>query len=182
MNEVQNQHEEFRRCHRGGAAYLLVESVLWFTASMFGAHGHYRISILILVFGGMLIHPLSMGVSRTLKLPALPQSNKLTNLNILIALTIPLGLPLVFMTIRGGDFNLFFPAFCVLIGAHWLPFIYIYRMKSFAVLAGLFVAVGIFFGFVKTVSFATPGFVAAGLLLLFAFLHFRITASEEPAS
>jgi hypothetical protein len=119
----------------------------------------------------MLIHPVATACSRLLGMPKPDDANRLAALSAWIALTIPLGLPLVFMATSGGRENLFFPAFTVLVGAHWLPFAHVYAMKSFAVLAVVLVLAGILFGFVFTQFFAVCGFVAGGTLLLFAIVH-----------
>jgi hypothetical protein len=129
----------------------------------------------------MLIHPIAAACSRVLKMPGPGNSNRLAILSTWIALTIPLGLPLVFMATAAGRENLFFPAFTVLVGAHWLPFAYVYAMKSFVALAVILVLAGILFGFVFTQFFAACGFVAGGVLLLFAIIHFVVVRGERGA-
>lgn len=90
---LDDPHCEFRRCHRGGAIYLGVESALWLTSATLGATG---------------------------QIPA--------------------------------------------------------AMLTFVVLAIVTVCVGIAFGFVFTVSFATCGFVVAGVFLVFAFVHYATSS------
>jgi len=135
-------------------------------------------AMLILLAGGMFIHPVSMGVSRLLGLPPVDDSGGLPLLNTWLALMIPLCIPLVFMAVAGGRSHLFYPAFAVIIGAHWLPFTYLYRMNTFAVFAGVFVATGILFGFVFTGSFALPGFVVGIELVVFSVLNFVLVRRE----
>ncbi|GBE29719.1 hypothetical protein BMS3Bbin04_00741 [bacterium BMS3Bbin04] len=127
----------------------------------------------------MFIHPIAMLFSKLLTLPSPDKSNRLPVLNTWIALTIPLGLPLIFMATSSGNQDLFFPAFTVLVGAHWLPFAYIYSMKSFLVLAGILVLGGTLFGFAFTQSYAASGFFTGGILLLFAAIHLFIVRRES---
>lgn len=174
-------HRDFRHCHRGGSVYLLVEGLLWLVSATLGAFGQIPLSMLLLLLGGMFIHPIATLASKLLKLPVPGPDNRLAVLITWVALTIPLGLPLIFMATLGGREHLFYPAFAVLIGAHWLPFVYIYAMKSFAVIAGLLVATGILFGFVYTLSYSSCGFVTAGILLLFAVIHWLIVRRELAA-
>jgi len=178
MNELYDQHTEYRHCHLGGAVYLGVEGVLWLISAAFGAVGRIPIAMIILLIGGMFIHPIAAGCSRLLRLSSPDESNRLPVLNTWIALTIPLGLPLIFMATAGGREHLFFPAFAVLVGAHWLPFAYIYSMKSFLVIAGILVLTGVLFGFIFVQSFSACGFVAGGVLLLFAAIHYFIVHRE----
>lgn len=176
MIDFKSRHTEYRRCHLGGAVYLSVEGLLWLLSATFGAFTRIPAAMLILLIGGMFIHPIAIGFSRLLKLPS--PDNRLSVLSTWVALTIVLGLPLVFMATSGGRQNLFFPAFTVLVGAHWLPFSYIYSMNSFSVLAGILVLGGILFGFVFIQSFSVCGFFTGGVLLLFAVIHFTIVRRE----
>jgi hypothetical protein len=173
-----NQHTEYRRCHRGGAVYLAVEAVLWLLAATLAALGYRSIAVVLLLFGGVFIHPVSSVLTRTFGFPKLPESNRLPVLSTFVALTIPLGIPLIFMATVGNNPNLFFPAFAVLVGAHFLPFIYIYGMKSFAILAAVLVGVGVMFGFVYTDSYSMCGFVAGGIHALFAGINYFTTRRE----
>lgn len=178
LTNVSNQHLEFRRCHRGGAVYLAVEGLLWLLAATFGASGQVPVAMLILLIGGIFIYPIATACSRLFKMPRPGTSNRLPILSTWIALTIPLGLPLVFMATSAGREKLFFPAFTVLVGAHWLPFAFVYSMKSFVALAVVLVLVGIVFAFVLQQSFALCAFVAGGVLLLFAVIHFVVVRNE----
>ena len=179
MTNLNDQHTQYRHCHRGGAVYLAIEGILWLASASLGAAGQIPAAMLLLLIGGMFIHPTAIAFSKLLKLPATDESNRLPILNTWIALTIPLGLPLIFMATAGGHENLFYPAFAVLVGAHWLPFAYIYSMKSFVVIAGMLVLSGVLFGFVFTGSFAACGFVAGAIHLLFAALHFSMVHRES---
>ena len=173
-----DQHTEYRRCHKGGAVYLAVEGGLWLLSASLGAAGHVPAAMLVLLVGGMFIHPIAMASSRLLGLTSPVKSNRLSVLNTWIALTIPFGLPLIFMATKAGQENIFFPAFAVLVGAHWLPFAYIYSMNSFVVIACFLVLAGILFGLVFTQSFSACGFVAGGILLLFAAIHYFMVHRE----
>ena len=179
MTVSYDQHSDYRQCHLGGAVYLAVEGILWLLSATFGAAGLIPVAMLILLIGGMFIHPIVAMCSKLLKLPSPDKSSKLSILITWIALTIPLGLPLIFMATTTGHTNLFFPAFTVLVGAHWLPFVYVYSMNSFIMIAAIMVLTGSFFGFVFTQSFSACGFVAGGILLLFAGIHFFIVRRES---
>ena len=122
MTESYDQHSDYRHCSRGGAVYLVVESFLWLLSATLGAFGQIPFAILLLIIGGMLIHPVSLVATRMVGLPQMSETNRLPILTTWLALVIPMGLPLVFMAVAGGQTNLFYPAFSVLIGAHWLPF------------------------------------------------------------
>jgi len=178
MTALDNQHTEYRRYHRGGAVYLAIEGMLWLLSASLGAAGRIPAAMLTLLVGGMFIHPVAVVCSRLLGLTSPADSNRLSVLITWVALTIPLGLPLIFMATTAGHENIFFPAFAVLVGAHWLPFTYIYSMKSFIAIAIILVLTGILFGFVFVESFSACGFAAGGILLLFALIHYVIVHRE----
>ena len=178
MTESYDPHSEYRQCSRGGAVYLVVEGFLWLLSAPLGSFGQIPFAILVLMAGGMLIHPISLFVSRMAGLPTISKANHLPVLNTWLALMIPLGLPLVFMATAGGHTNLFFPAFSILIGVHWLPFAYVYAMRSFVVAAGVFVLTGVVFGFKLTGSFFACGFVVGAILLTFALSNFLVVRHE----
>ncbi|RLE19780.1 MAG: hypothetical protein DRJ65_19655 [Acidobacteria bacterium] len=179
---MNDQHAQYRHCHLGGAVYLTVEGLLWLFSASLGATGRIPAAMLTLLIGGMLIHPIATACSRLLRLPTPDGSNQLPILNTWLALTIPLGLPLIFMATSSGREDLFFPAFAVLVGAHWLPFTYIYSMKSFLALASSLVLAGTLFAFVFTQSCSTCGFVVGGIHFLFAIIHYSIIRREKEAS
>lgn len=178
MTELYDQHAEYRRCHFGGAVYLVIEGVLWLISASLGAASQIPAAMLVLIVGGMFIHPMAVLGSRVIKLPSPAASNRLSILNTWMALTIPLGLPLVFMATKAGHDNIFFPAFAVLVGAHWLPFAYIYSMASFLVIAPLLVLAGIFFGFFSIYSFSACGYFAGGVHLFFAAIQYFAVRRE----
>ncbi len=179
MTNLDAQHTEYRRCHLGGAVYLAVEGVLWLVSAFLGAINQIPASMLTLLIGGMFIHPVASAFARIMKLSSPDDSNRLSVLTTWVALTIPLGLPLIFMAVSGGRENFFLPAFTVLIGAHWLPFVYIYSMKSFIVLAGVLVLTGVLFAFVFTQSYFVCGFFVGGIHLLFSGLHYFSVSREK---
>ncbi len=162
----------------GGAVYLAVEGVLWLLSASLGAAGFIPPAIIVLFAGGMFIHPVAMGFSKLLGMTTPDKNNRLPILNTWMALTIPLGLPLILMATSSGNQNMFYPAFAILVGAHWLPFTYIYSMKTFLMLAGILVISGILLGFIFTLSFSACGFIVAVVHLLFSGLHYSLVRRE----
>lgn len=179
MADLTTQHTEYRLSHFGGTVYLAVEGFLWLTAASLGAAGQIPAAMLTLLVGGMFIHPIASALSRFTGIQAPSEANRLWVLITWISLTIPMALPLVFMATAAGRENMFFPAFTVIVGAHWLPFSYVYSMRSFIALAVILVLTGTLFGFVLTQSFSACGFVAGGIHLLFAVVHYFVVHRES---
>ena len=67
------------------------------------------------------------------------------------------------------EINWLYPAMMILLGAHYLPFVFLYGMRMFAVLAGALVAGGVMIAMYASRAFATGAWVTGVLLLVFAF-------------
>jgi len=94
-----------------------------------------------------------------------------------VAFTIPLALPVVVgATLHRLDW--FYPATMVIVGAHYLPFVFLYGMPAFAALGGAMIAGGVLFGLNGAGGFAVPGWATGAALLAFALIGRAIAARE----
>jgi len=73
----------------------------------------------------------------------------------------------------------FFPAAMIVVGAHYLPFITLYGMKMFGILAALLVVGGALLGIYGPSIFSLGGWLTAVALIIFAFLGRAIVRKEE---
>jgi hypothetical protein len=83
---------------------------------------------------------------------------------------VPLGL---LVAVALGIFapNLFFPAAMVVVGAHYLAFVFLYGMRSFAMLASVMIVAGVL------IAVAVPGLSVAGAwLTVIALVAFSVVA------
>jgi hypothetical protein len=74
--------------------------------------------------------------------------------------------------------NWFYPAMMILLGAHYLPFMFLYGMRTFGVLAALLVCGGVMLALYGSASFSTGAWCTSAILLTFAFL-LRLLALRE---
>ncbi len=79
----------------------------------------------------------------------------------------------------GGRSDLFFPACMVIVGAHYLPFVFLYGMRLFAVLAALVTLVGVLLLYVPLVPSIAAGWFNGALLVVFAFLLKAFARSQD---
>jgi hypothetical protein len=75
--------------------------------------------------------------------------------------------------------NWFFPAAMVVIGAHYLPFITLYGMKMFGVLAAVLVLSGTGLALYGPHIFSLGGWFKAIILITFAFSGRHFVLQEE---
>lgn len=172
VNEAQ---KEVRTVYLGAFAGLVVTSIIWLLSAAIGTWVSKGLAIWALILGGTFIFPFSQLFLKTMgKTATLSKENPFGLLAMLIAFTIPATYPLIAgATIHNS--NWFFPAFLVVVGAHYLPFIFLYGMWQFSMLAGVLVVLGTVFGLYFPDNFALGGWVGAAVYLVFAFV-FRAIA------
>jgi hypothetical protein len=176
---IADAQRELRTEFAGGFFGQAVSSVLWFTSAALATWSTPRSAIIALVAGGFFIFPVTYTLLRvTWRRPGLSKDNTLGQLGMQVAFVLPLSLPLV---AAAALYRLewFYPAFMIALGAHYLPFVFLYGMRMFAMLAGLLVGAGMFIGLHHRDSFAMGGWFTAALLLVFAFVGLVVVYREE---
>jgi hypothetical protein len=169
--EISTAQEDVRRVFRQGAVGQLVSALVWTAAAATATWGESSAAPYVLFLGGVLIFPLTSLVLRLLRGPAsLPNGHPMSALAFQLAMQVPLGL-LVALALGIFAPNLFFPAAMVVVGAHYLAFVFLYGMRSFAVLAAAMIVAGVL------IAVAVPGLSVAGAwLTVLALLAFSAVA------
>jgi hypothetical protein len=67
----------------------------------------------------------------------------------------------------------------VILGAHYLPFVFLYGMRLFAILSACLVSAGLGLALYAPPSFAIGAWVTGGLLVTFAFAARRFALRER---
>jgi len=176
--EIAVAQEEVRKGYLGGFAGQLAASGLWFLSAALATWVSKRAGILELCLGGIAVYPLTLLVLRVMGRPVtLPKAHPMNSLAMQVAFTLPLNLPLVgAAALYRRDW--FYPAFMIALGAHYLPFVFLYGMRLFAFLSALLVVPGILMALYLPQSFTAGCWWTATLLLVFAILG-RWTVSRE---
>jgi Family of unknown function (DUF7010) len=176
---VEEAQLEVRSVFMGGLVGQLVSGALWLASAAVGTWGSTTGGIAVLCVGGALIFPLTQLALRAMGRPAsLRADNPLSQLAMQIAFTIPLSLPLVgAATIH--RLNWFYPATMIVVGAHYLPFVFLYGMKHFAVLCGLMVAGGVMLGLYFHHTFSLGGWLTAAMLVVFGIAGGALSGRER---
>jgi hypothetical protein len=95
-----------------------------------------------------------------------------------IEFTVPIGFILVGAAALYRE-NWFYPASMVVVGAHYLPFIFLYGMPQFGILAGLLITCGAGIALFGSDAFALGGWISAVILIIFAFIGRGVIVKEE---
>jgi hypothetical protein len=168
-----------RSAFLGGFAGQLVSGIIWLVAASLGTWLSSGAGMAALFFGSMGIFPLTQFVVRLIGRPGkVSADNGLWQLGSQTAFTVPLNFLLVGATMLYRE-NWFFPAAMIVVGTHYLPFITLYGMKMFGILAGLLVVIGAGLALYGPEVFSLGGWVTAVLLIGFAFLGRNLVLREE---
>ena len=179
--EIVDAQRDVRRVFLGGFAGQLVSSAVWFSSAATATWRSPRTAMAVLVLGGIFIFPLTQLLLRLMGRPAsLPKGHPMNALAMQVAFTLPLTLPLIFAATAYRQ-NWFYPAFMIALGSHYLPFIFLYGMWQFGVLAALLIGSGLLVGMYIPSVFSLGAWLAAVVLLAFAFVG-KAAASLSPSS
>jgi hypothetical protein len=177
---ITEAQSDVRRIYRGGYSGPLVSAILWAAANTVYFLVSPGAAMAALFFGGMLIFPLSAVILKLMPGEgALPKGHPSTGLAMQSAFTVPLGL-LVAVALGSYAPELFFPASLIIVGAHYLTFISLYGMKSFAVIAGALVLVGTIALFFAPAIAPVSGWIGAGIFAVFVPVLYRAGKPTAP--
>ncbi|MCG2783731.1 MAG: hypothetical protein L6461_01350 [Anaerolineae bacterium] len=178
MNIFDSQRE-MRSAFLGGFAGQLVSGLIWLAASASSLWISPRTGMAVLFFGSMFIFPLTQFSLRLLGRPGkVSAENGLWALGTQTAFTVPINFLLVAAATLYRE-TWFFPAAMIVVGAHYLPFITLYGMKMFGLLAGLLVLAGAGLALYGPSIFSLGGWLTAAILIVFAFVGRQLALSEE---
>jgi hypothetical protein len=173
---------EIRTRFVGGFYGQFVSGTLWLTAAGLAVWRGPRASIIMLVVGGFLIFPATELLIRTIgERGPVSASNALRSLGMQVAFVLPLSMPLL-LPVGLYRLNWFYPAMMILLGAHYLPFVFLYGMRMFAVLAAFLIAGGTLIAMYFSGSFSIGAWYTGTILLVFAALGKMIANHEYRAN
>lgn len=170
---------ELRRTYWGAVPHTIFTAAIWIAASCLSFYLSKSQVIVFFIVAGTFTFPGGELLRKFMSAPNLiSKENRLPQFFTLLAFTVPASYPLIYFACK-ANINYFFPAFTILIGAHYLPFVYGYRMISFSVLSFFLVAQGTMIGYYLPDSFALSGFSTGITLLVFATIHYFIIKKEN---
>jgi hypothetical protein len=179
---VEEAQREVRAVFLGGLGGQFVSGALWLLSAALGTWASPRLGILALVVGGMFIFPITqLLLGATGRRASLSPGNPMNQLAMQVAFTIPLCLPLIGAATL-HRLNWFYPAFMIVVGAHYLPFTFLYGMKLYAVLCAVLVGGGVVIGLYMNDVFSLGGWFTGAVLLLFDFIAPSVARRKDARS
>jgi hypothetical protein len=177
--DIIGSQREMRSAFLGGFAGQLISGLIWLIAAAASVWGSPQYGMGFLFFGSMFIFPLTQALLRLLGRPAsASKGNGLWALGSQVAFTVPLNFLLVGAATLARE-NWFFPAAMIAVGTHYLPFVTLYGMKMFYLLAALLVAGGAGLALYGPPIFSLGGWLTGVLLIVFAIAGRQLVLQEE---
>jgi hypothetical protein len=165
---VQDAQREVRTVFVGGFWGQLVSSAIWLASAAVGTWATPRAAILTAVVGGFFIFPITQLLLRlTGGRASVSKDNRLHYLGMQIAFTLPMTM-LLLVPVTEFRLSLFYPALMILLGAHYLPFTFLYGMRTFIPLCAVLVGAGVVIALYFPKSFSLGGWIGGVTLLIFA--------------
>jgi hypothetical protein len=175
---VQDAQREVRTVFVGGFWGQLVSSAIWLASAALGVWVSPRAAIITVAAGGFFIFPATQLLLRlTGGRASVSSDNPLWNLGWQIAFTLPLSM-LLLVPVTVFRLNWFYPALMILLGAHYLPFAFLYGMRMFIPLCAILVGAGVAIALHFSGSFSLGGWIGGLTLLIFAWIG-RAAAQSE---
>jgi len=177
MNIAEAQ-KEIRAHFVGGFYGQVVSSVIWGISASLAVWVSSSTAIAALVLGGFFIFSITELLTRFYRTPVLSKSNELKWLGMQTAFVLPFSMLLLFPVVR-YSLSLFYPAMMVLVGAHYIPFVFLYGMRVYAGLAAALICSGVFFALYPHQPFSVGAWYTTVVLLLFSLLARAIAVKEQ---
>jgi hypothetical protein len=177
---IEDAQREVRQVYLGGSVGQFVSGVIWLNSAALATWVSRTSGIVALIVGGMLIFPLTLLVLTLLRRPtAVSRGNPLNALAMQVAFTVPAAIPLVLAATQARA-AWFYPGFMIVVGAHYLPFMALYGLRQFAVLAVVLVAGGWLLPVIAPNAFALGGWIGGGVLVAVGAWLLATHAGDQP--
>jgi hypothetical protein len=166
--DIKTAQQDIQTAFLRGTVGQLISGFIWLISAALGTWVSHRYAIIELVLLGMFIFPLTKMVLKLSGRPSgLAKNHPFNQLAMQVAFIVPINLPVIgAASLYNPDW--FYPAFMIVLGTHYMPFIFLYGMWEFALLAAGLIGAGLALGLYLPNSFITGGWVTGILLVLFA--------------
>jgi hypothetical protein len=176
---VQDAQREVRTVFVGGFWGQLVSSAIWLSSAALGVWVTPRAAIFAIVLGGCFIFPITQLLLRLSGGKAsLSTGNPLWYLGMQVAFSLPLSM-LLLAPVTAFRLNWFYPALMILVGAHYLPFTFLYGMRMFVPLSAILIGGGVVIALHFSRTFSIGGWVGGLTLFIFAWIGRAMVVRDE---
>ena len=177
--EVRTAQQEVRTVFVNGSAGQAVSGLIWLISTALSTWAGIYTGMLALVLGGVFIFPLTQLALKLMgRRAALSRENPFNALAMQVAFIVPLMIPVIWAAARGNA-AWFYPAFMIVVGAHYLPFMTLYGMWQYAILAAVLIGGGVAILFLLPGSFTIGGWLGSAALIVFAVFAWQMRSKDR---
>ena len=131
LGELATAQRDLRWAYRSASVGQIYSGIVWLTSAVLWMTVGTTAGVVALLVAGFFIYPVTAGISRLMGNPGtVSADNPLREASVTIPMTGVMGIP-----VAGAaalyQIEWFFPAFMVIIGAHYLLFSHLYGMRMF---------------------------------------------------
>ncbi|TLP82202.1 DUF7010 family protein [Maribacter sp. ACAM166] len=168
MNFIEAQ-EDMRKSYFGGGPGAFASGIVWLTAGITAVVNTAQTSVLIFFFGGMLIHPMGIILSKALKRSGKhKKGNPLSALAVESTILLFIGLFIAYSVVQIRP-DWFFSIMILIIGGRYLLFSTIYGMRMYWVFGATLILSGVG-GLLLNLPFYLIGIIGGVIEILFSLL------------
>ena len=167
--QFKEAQEDMRISYFGGGPGAFTSGIVWLAAGITAVISTTQLSVLVFFFGGMLIHPVGILLSK-----ALGRSGKHTAGNPLSTLALEstfmlfIGLGIAYLVLQLKP-NWFFPIMILIIGGRYLLFSTLYGMRVYWIFGATLIVTG-FLGLLLNAPFHWIALLGGIIEVLFSFI------------
>lgn len=165
MEGLAQAQAEVRAAYRSASVGQVYSGLVWIASAAAWMWASVGVGMAVLVVGGFLIYPVTVVGCRALGAAAtIPADNPLREAGFAIPIVGALCIPAA-AGAAVAESDWFFPAFMVVMGAHYLPFSHLYGMRVFVPLGLGMWAVGLVVGLWFPTAAAAAGAATGSALV-----------------
>jgi hypothetical protein len=171
--------KQFRQHYLGAVPHSLYVSFCWILGGVLGDLVSEKASIIFFLLASMVNFPMGEIIRKQFFRygPAGDEIAPLKHLFMLMSFIIPMSLPLIYLASR-DNIALFYPAFSIIVGAHYLPFYYGYKLRSFIVAGTIIWLAGTACALYFPHSFSLAAYTTGIIILGMAMVNLSAVRSE----
>ncbi len=176
MNFIEAQ-EDMRKSYFGGGPGAFASGIVWLTAGITALISTKQISVFVFFFGGMLIHPIGIMLSKALNRSGKHEKgNPLSYLALESTFILFIGLFIAYLALQIRP-NWFFLIMILIIGGRYLIFSSIYGMRIYWVFGATLILSGIAGSFFNA-PFHLIGLIGGIIEILFSCIIIYLEKSK----
>jgi hypothetical protein len=173
-----DQFKEYRLTYLAAAPHSFYTAMAWITSAAIADNISIRYAIIFFIVALTFTFPAGELVRKVFQQRNfITAGNKLDKLFMLSAFTIPCCYPIIYFACK-TNINYFFPSFSILIGAHYLIFVYAYDRLVFLLLAIVMITVALVSVYLFPNVFSVCGYFVGVSILLTGIYNFWSVKKE----